>query len=124
MDKSTVIRIIASTALLLFALVSNTYSQTEVIIQASKDNTLYESEFGALSNGKGAHFFVGKNGTRLIRRGLLSFDIAGNIESGASIESALLTLRMSRTNSSTARIIALHKSLSKWGEGESKRSLV
>jgi len=104
---------------MLLGLYSNTSAQTELIIQASKDNTLYEIETVALSNGKGAHFFVGKTGGGAIRRGLLAFDVAGNIESGASIESVLLTLNMSRTPTTTSKIITLHKLLSNWGEGNS-----
>ena len=99
--------------------VSRITAQTEVLIQAGKDNTLYESDTGALSNGKGAYFFVGKTGTSSIRRGLLAFDITGNIEIGASIDSVLLTLNMSRTPTTTPKIITLHKLLSSWGEGES-----
>ena len=114
-----VICLIISFALLPFALINSANAQTEVIIQASKDNTLYESDTGALSNGKGAHFFVGKTASGIIRRGLLAFDIAGNIESGASIESVLLTLNMSRTPTTTSKIITLHKLLSNWGEGNS-----
>ena len=87
-----VICLIISFALLPFALFNSANAQTELIIQASKDNTLYESDTGALSNGKGAHFFVGKTASGIIRRGLLAFDIAGNIESGASIDSVALIL--------------------------------
>ena len=114
-----VICLIISFALLPFALINSANAQTEVNIQAGKDNTLYESDTGALSNGKGAHFFVGKTASGIIRRGLLAFDIAGNIESGASIESVLLTLNMSRTPTTTSKIITLHKILSNWGEGNS-----
>ncbi|MCH8012222.1 MAG: DNRLRE domain-containing protein [Candidatus Marinimicrobia bacterium] len=105
--------------MLLLALNSNINAQTEVVIQANKDNTLYESNTGALSNGKGAHFFVGKTAVGSIRRGLLAFDIAGNIESGVLIDSVVLILSMSKTRTATSRIIALHKILSSWGEGES-----
>ena len=119
MDKSTVIQAITFVTLLLSVCLSRVAAQTELILQASQDNTLYESDTGALSNGKGAHFFVGKTASGIIRRGLLAFDIAGNIESGASIESVLLTLNMSRTPTTTSKIITLHKILSNWGEGNS-----
>jgi len=119
LDKSTVIQAITFVAILLSVCPSRVAAQTELILQASQDNTLYESDTGALSNGNGAHFFAGKTGISSIRRGLLAFDIAGNIESGASIDSAILTLRMSRTSTTTSRIVSLHKILSSWGEGES-----
>ena len=118
-DGNTIMRIAMSIALLPLALISSIDAQTEVMIQANKDNTLYQSNTGALSNGKGAYFFAGKTGGGSIRRGLFAFDIAGNIENGSSIDSVILTLRMSRTNSNTSRIIALHKILSNWGEGNS-----
>lgn len=122
MDKSTVIKAITFVTLLLSVCLSRVAAQTELILQASQDNTLYESDTGALSNGNGAHFFAGKTAISSIRRGLLAFDIAGNIESGASIDSAILTLRMSRTSTTTSRIVVLHKILSSWGEGESNAS--
>ena len=119
MDMFRVICLIILSVLLSFVLLSSANAQTEVIIQASKDNTLYESDTGALSNGKGAYFFVGKTAGGIIRRGLLAFDIAGNIESGASIDSVILTLNMSRTPTTASKIITVHNLLSNWGEGNS-----
>ena len=45
---------------------------TMVTLQAAKDNTLYESETGALSNGSGQNFFTGKTNGGNIRRGLVA----------------------------------------------------
>ncbi len=93
-------------------------AQTQVNIAAGKDNTLYESNTGAFSNGAGEYFFVGRtvNGER--RRGLLFFDIASNIPAGATINSVTLRLNMSRTISGSL-LVGLHRVSADWGEGTS-----
>ncbi|MDZ7313002.1 MAG: DNRLRE domain-containing protein [candidate division KSB1 bacterium] len=95
-------------------------AQLQISISASKDNTLYESSTGALSNGKGEYFFVGKTGRGEIRRALLAFDVAGNIPAGSVIDSVKLKLFMSRTSTSAGtQEIQLHRVLADWGEGTS-----
>ncbi len=96
-------------------------AQVQITIVSDKDNTLYESSTGALSNGAGIHFFAGRistMGSGLIRRGLISFDIAGNVNPGATIDSVILTLTMTKT-SSGAQDITLHRLSADWGEGTS-----
>src|SRR5512141_2008819 len=68
-----------------------------VDIQASKDNTLYQSAIGSLSNGAGAHMFVGRTNqaSDSIRRGLVMFDIAANVPSGSTITAVTLHLYLS-----------------------------
>jgi len=83
-----------------------------------RDNTLYENLLGSLSNGKGAYLFAGKTNGGSIRRGVIAFDIAGNISSGAKINNVRLTMNMSRT-SAGAQTIGLHRLLADWGEGTS-----
>lgn len=93
---------------------------TEVTIGASKDNTLYESLTGNVSNGAGEHFFVGKTATGNTRRALIAFDIPGNIAAGTTIENVVLTLNLSLTNiSNKAQTIELHRVTADWGEGTS-----
>lgn len=87
-------------------------------IGAAKDNTLYESSGGLLSNGKGVRFFSGKTGQDLIRRGLIEFDVAASVPSDATITGVRLRLRMSKTITD-ARLIRLHRVLAEWGEGTS-----
>ncbi len=100
----------------------NARTQTTVTLDALKDNTLYESATGALSNGAGEHFFVGQTGqtspSSALRRGLIAFDIASNVPAGAKITSVTLTLNMSKT-SSGAQNIDLRRVLKNWGEGTS-----
>ena len=48
---------------------------TTVNLAASKDNTLYESSTGTLSNGAGTKFLASKSGT-VLRRGVIQFDLS------------------------------------------------
>jgi FtsP/CotA-like multicopper oxidase with cupredoxin domain len=95
-----------------------------VNINPSKDNTLYEyvAADGDQSNALGNHFFTGETAMGELRRGVIAFDIAGNVPSGSTITGATLTLNMSRTPSNTARTTELHKLLADWGEGTSQAS--
>jgi hypothetical protein len=89
-------------------------------INPSKDNTLYEyvASDGDRSNALGDHFFAGMTAQAEIRRGVIAFDIAGNIPAGSTITSVTLTLNMSRTISGD-ETVELHKLLADWGEGTS-----
>ncbi len=87
---------------------------------AAKDNTLYETAAGDYSNGIGPTLFAGRTGQfeNSIRRGLIAFDIAGTIPRGATVNTATLTLHMSRTHS-LGNTVSLHRLTSDWGEGSS-----
>ena len=93
-------------------------------INPIKDNTLYEfvPVDGDRSNALGLHFFTGETGMGELRRGVLAFDIAGNIPAGSAILGVTLTLNMSMTPSGTARTTELHNLLADWGEGTSQAS--
>src|SRR5437016_6005419 len=93
-------------------------------INPIKDNTLYEfvPADGDRSNALGFHFFTGETGMGELRRGVLAFDIAGNIPAGSAILGVTLTLNMSMTPSGTARTTELHNLLADWGEGTSQAS--
>lgn len=93
-------------------------AQTTVTIQPVQDNTLYEHATESLSNGAGNHLFVGLTNQGLIRRGLLKFDIASIVPTGATILEATLTLSMDKTISGPANI-ELHTLNTDWGEGAS-----
>ncbi len=90
----------------------------QVTLEPSKDNTLYESDKGDLSNGIGDHFFAGTTGVPAIRRGLLAFDVASAVPAGATIDSVSLTMTVSRSISGDVPV-ALHRALADWGEGAS-----
>jgi hypothetical protein len=89
-----------------------------VTIGASKDNTLYLSATGALSNGQGDHFFSGITAQNKIRRALLEFDVAAAVPAGSTIQSVRLTLQVTNTISNTQNV-SLHRTLADWGEGAS-----
>jgi hypothetical protein len=90
-------------------------------INPIKDNTLYQYDpaEGDVSNALGNHFFAGETAQGELRRGVLAFDIAGNIPAGSTILGVTLSLNMSRTGSDTSRNVELHKLLADWGEGTS-----
>jgi len=93
------------------------YAQNSAELTASKNNTLYESATGDLSNGKGDYLFSGTTASGEIRRTLLQFDLS-DIPQGAEIENVELTLVMNRTISG-AMTMTLHEVLTAWGEGSS-----
>jgi hypothetical protein len=94
-------------------------SAGSVVLEPAKDNTLYEDVAGSLSNGAGDHLFAGRNGLGQVVRGLLEFDVAGNVPAGATITSATLTLFMSRTNNPVVETVSLRRASNEWGEGAS-----
>ncbi len=104
----------------LFGLATSPALATEVVIlESAKDNTLYESETGALSNGSGPQLFAGRTNQAQNnrRRGLVQFDLT-SIPSGSSILRTILVLDLTRTNSGD-QTVAVHPALSDWGEGSS-----
>ena len=92
--------------------------QAVIPLSPVQDNTLYENATGSTSNGAGSFTFVGSIATGPVRRALLAFDIAGNIPAGSTINSAVLTLHMSRTVAGD-ETVTLHRLLANWGEGTS-----
>lgn len=98
------------------AAVAATITQT-VALFPTRDNTLYETTLGKVSNGAGQHLFAGKTDTGAIRRGLLAFDLSV-IPPGATVLSATLTLTMSKTIGGES-VVALHAVTAGWGEGAS-----
>ena len=113
-----------ATALLVATLVGiipSLASAQIVNLNPIKDNTLYQfvPADGDRSNALGSHFFAGETAMGELRRGVLAFDIAGNVPAGSTILGVTLSLNMSRTGLATARTIELHKLLADWGEGTS-----
>jgi hypothetical protein len=92
-----------------------------VLIQATQDNTLYESPSGLFSNGSGNHLFAGRTLEQLNRRAVIAFKELDAIPAGATISSAKLHLHLSRVNSPPATY-TLYRLTSDWGEGLSQAS--
>lgn len=90
-----------------------------VSLTPSKDNSIYDDS-GDLSNGAGQYLFSGLTRLNQIRRGLLAFgNITAQIPSGATIQSATLTLNLSKTSISSGRTVGLYPLVADWGEGTS-----
>ena len=109
--------VIAAAIAVVFAMGGNVAAEV-VSVQAAKDNTLYETATGNLSNGAGEYFFVGRNRIGERRRALIVFDLA-SVPAGATINSVVLTLNLSRVSLATARVVTLHRLSADWGEGTS-----
>lgn len=126
MKKVSLLIILMPVILLLaasLAIASNQGPRSEsVTIAAGKDNTLYEDNDGALSNGSGEHFFSGKASGQAndgaIRRGLIAFNSLTAVPAGSLILSAELTLHMSR-GTGGVQPVALHKVQADRGEAAS-----
>lgn len=106
-----------------FAIFLEPASASLVAIEPTGDNTLYESDTGARSNGAGTAMFVGRNSNTSgsIRRGVIRFDIAAAIPAGSVIDSVSLRLSNSAANVDDA-LIRLHRLAQAWGEGSSVAS--
>ena len=92
----------------------------QITLAPIKDNTLFQSVDGGESNGAGSYLFAGRtdSSSDYLRRAVMEFDIAGNVPAGSIIQSATLTLTMSRTKVG-AMTFNLHRLNSEWGEGTS-----
>jgi hypothetical protein len=97
------------------------------MIGALKDSTIYSDpitsgpfagEYGA--NGSGNFIFAGRTALTdtIVRRALVSFDIAGAVPGGSIINSVTLQLYCVQTISGDASV-SLHRLLQNWGEGSS-----
>jgi hypothetical protein len=119
-----------SISLTFVGLLSLDVSAEFVLLNPSKDNTIIQWSPGTpapnslLSNGLG-DIFVGRTNqdgqepaTISIRRGLIQFDIAGNVPAGAQITAASLSMRDVRglNGDPTVRLHRVHQD---WGEGTS-----
>ncbi len=94
------------------------------VIVSSRDNTLYQSTAGDLSNGAGSGMFAGRNAaaSNSIRRALVWFDVAGQIPAGSTITSVTLSMYNSAANADEAQV-SLHRALENWGEGTSSAGM-
>jgi hypothetical protein len=85
-------------------------------ISASKDNTIFQNP-ATNSAGGAAGIFSGANGAGSPRRGLIAFDIAGNLPPGAYIQSAVLGMYLGNAPNSNPQNVELHRLAVNWGEG-------
>jgi hypothetical protein len=106
---------------LALVLVCGTASATTVTINPNQDNTICQPNGGELSNALGDIYVGRTNQTDSIsrRRGLVSFDVAGNVPSGATITSVQFQLYLNRTADASSRTISIYSVTDSWGEGTS-----
>lgn len=106
--------------LLIFVLLPSSAPAATEYLEAVRDTTLIEDLGGALANGSGPYFHVGRTNQVEggIRRGLIRFDVAAGVPLDAVIESVSLTLYQSQGNPETSEI-ALFRVQDDWGEGAS-----
>ena len=90
--------------------------------EPKKDNTLYQSATGNISNGAGQHFFAGTTATGSIRRGVIAFDVAQSIPPGTLVDSVVVVLNMSRALGGPFQV-ALHRLVADWGQAGSDAAL-
>lgn len=96
----------------------------ELVLTASRDNTLYEDATGRFSNGAGQFLFIGRTGDdngldNLARRTVIAFDLSA-VPPGAEVHSATLRLTIDRVPpDATGGTAILHRLLSDWGEAGS-----
>ncbi|MBI5853552.1 MAG: DNRLRE domain-containing protein [Planctomycetes bacterium] len=100
------------------ALVVSLSAQTQVVLGAAQDNTIYSGDPVTGSNGAGDRFFCGTDLGLLNRRGLIAFDVAAAVPPGSTIVSARLELSVAQTRS-TNRACTVHRVTSDWGEAGS-----
>lgn len=94
-----------------------------VTLNPDRDNTLFESMDGSLSNGAGVGVFAGANGAGLLRRALVRFPVAANVPVGTQVVSAVLRLHASQGQFQPQPFTA-HLVQQSWGEGASDATLM
>jgi len=108
------------------ALLPATAGAGMVTLEPIKDNSLIEDGSGAVSNGAGPLFIgrTGANGGSLAQRGVLEFDVAGNVPAGATVTSAEVTLHLEGIPPIfTPGATSFHRALAEWGEGTSSSTV-
>ncbi|HRP62280.1 MAG TPA: DNRLRE domain-containing protein [Phycisphaerales bacterium] len=90
---------------------------TTMTIVADKDNVLYETVDGSLSNALGTRLFVGNLSSGAKRRSVVFFDISA-IPHGSTVQSAELRLYCNQSQGATFGV-SIHRLLNSWGEGTS-----
>lgn len=104
--------------LLALATLTATARADVVTVIPSRDNTLYESQTGALSNGLGEFIFSGKTLQSAIRRGLMYFKLDSLIPAGSTVTGVSLQLSLTLSQGTPADF-SLQRLTSNWGEGTS-----
>jgi hypothetical protein len=113
--------------MLLFTLLAGAAGAKVVVLEADRDNTLFETTDGSTSSGAGEDLFLtGPGGpndaSKGLRRVLLHFDLeVESIPPGSTVLSADLTLTLNLSNGypPDGPSVSVHRVTSDWGEGSS-----
>jgi hypothetical protein len=95
------------------------------IVTAERDTTIIEDTNGAVANGSGPFFFVGRiaDSGNAVRRGLLRFDLPTVPSSKRLVPAVIEGVTVVLTNTTTRNVtpceFRLHRLLADWGEGAS-----
>ena len=110
-------QLIMLTTICCLALTPTTSRAAQVILGASKDASIFQ-EVPDNGSGAGNGLFTGGNNNANPRRALVAFDVAGNLPTGATIQSVELTLTMAMApgGSSGNRTVELRPVSVDWGE--------
>jgi hypothetical protein len=85
-------------------------------ITPAKDSSIFK-DVANNSAGAGLGIFAGNNNNKSPRRGLIQFDVAGNVPTGVTITGATLTLTLEQSPGVGPSTIDLHRLSVDWGEG-------
>ena len=95
-----------------------TLAGDRLVLSPVKDNTLYETLDGSVSNGAGAWTFIGLT-TQGLRRSIVAFDVSQlNVCDSITAVRVIFTVDMAPAGAS-AGTAGLHLVLQDWGEGTS-----
>jgi hypothetical protein len=112
-------------SLMVLCLIAAPSLADSITITSNRDTTIYKG-FVNNSNGGGVAMFAGDDSNSKVSRGLIGFDIHGNVPSGATIQSVQLTLYLGQVagagssgtgGDATPRTISLTALSDSWGEG-------
>ena len=111
------LRLITASSILLSPEIAPIQSSADTLeLNPVKDNTLYQSDFGVLSNGMGESLFIGANPAP--RRAVLRFELDNQIPAQATIDSVFLSFFIVETTASP-QTTTVHRLTADWGEGAS-----
>ena len=119
--------ILLSTLGIFVCVSANQLLAATITLTSERDNSIF-SETQSNANGAGHNIYTGRGGggggggsggAPALRRGLLAFDIAASVPTGATIQNARLTLHLidAATNGPAFVDVNLHRVLADWGEG-------
>jgi len=98
------------------AVLPSSVQPATAVIGAAKDNSIFQNN-PSNSGGGSAGIHVGTNGMGSPRRGLIEFDIAGNVPAGSVVTGVELTLFVGNAPLASFHDISLHRLTRDWGEG-------